>query len=46
MAEWLALPTGKRSNPSSIPVEVKTFFEGITSLEQYMACYFELNLNF
>ena len=46
MAEWLALQTGKREDSSSIPAEVKTLFGGIKSLEQYIACHFELNLNF
>ena len=43
MAEWSALQTGKRGDPSSIPAEVKTFFGGIKSFEQYNACHFELN---
>ena len=43
MAEWSALPTSKRGDSGSIPVEVKTFFEGIKGLEQYMANHFELN---
>ena len=46
MAEWLALQTGKREDSSSIPAKVKTLFGGIKSLEQYIACHFELNLNF
>ena len=28
MAEWSALQTGKRGDPSSIPAKVKTFFSG------------------
>ena len=46
MAEWSALQTGKRGDSSSIPAQVKTFFGGIKSLEQYIACNFELNKNF
>ena len=46
MAEWSALLTGKRGDSSSIPAKVKTFFGGIKSLEQYIGCHFELNLNF
>ena len=45
MAEWLALQTGKRGYPSSIPAEVKSFFGGIKILERYIACRFELNFN-
>ena len=29
VAEWSALPTGKRGDSSSIPAEVKIFFGGI-----------------
>ena len=43
MAEWSALQTGKRGDPSSIPAKFKTFFEGMKSLGQYIACCFELN---
>ena len=39
VAEWLALQTGMRGDSSSIPAEVKPFFEGNKSP-------FELNLNF
>ena len=44
MAEWSALQTGKRGDSSSIPAQVKTFFwRNLESLEQYVACHFELN---
>ena len=43
MAEWSALQTRKRGDSSSIPAQVKFFFEGIKSFEQYIACHFELN---
>ena len=35
MAEWSALQIGNRGYSSSIPAEVKTFFE------QYIACHFD-----
>ena len=37
MAEWSALQTGKRGYSSSIPAEVKTFFGGISNLEQCLS---------
>ena len=37
VAEWLALRTSKRRDSGSIPAEVKTFFGGFNSLEQYIA---------
>ena len=40
MAEWSALQTSKRGDPSSIPAGVKTFFGVIKSPEQYIACHF------
>ena len=40
VAEWAALQTGNRGDPSSIPAEVETFFGGIKSLKQYNACHF------
>ena len=43
VAKWSALQTGKRGDSGSIPVKVKTFFEGIKSLEQNIAPHFELN---
>ena len=43
MAEWSALETGMRGDPSSIPVGVETFFRGIESFEQNTAFRFELN---
>ena len=43
MAEWSALQTGKRGDSSSIPAESKLVFGEIMSLEQYIACHFELN---
>ena len=46
VAEWSALSTGNRGDPSSIPVKVKTFFGVIMSLELYIAYSFELNKNF
>ena len=45
MAEWSALQPSKRGMSGSIPAKVKIFFEGVKSLEQYIACRFELNLN-
>ena len=46
MAEWLALAPRVRGESSSIPTEVKMFFGGIKSLEQYIDSRFELNLKF
>ena len=46
MAEWSALPPRVPGDSSSIPAEVKTFFGGIKSLEQYIYSRFELNFNF
>ena len=46
VAEWLALRTSRRGDPSSIPAEVKPFFGGKKTLEQHIACRFELNFNF
>ena len=43
MAEWIALRTGNRGDPGSIPAKVKTFFGGIKIFEQQIACRFELN---
>ena len=45
MAEWSALQSSKRGDPSSIPAEVKSFFGGIKILERYIARRFELNFN-
>ena len=40
VAEWSALQTGDLGGSSSIPAGVKDFFEGIKSLEQYIASSF------
>ena len=45
MDEWSALPTTTHGVSGSTPAEAKTFYEGIKSLEHYIACRFELNLN-
>ena len=42
MAEWSALQTGKRGNPSSIPDKVKTFFRWIKCLVHYIDYLFNL----
>ena len=46
MAEWSALQTGKRGDPSSIPTDYKRFFEGIKSAEHYFNYHFEIGFNF
>ena len=43
VAEWSTLQTSKRGDSSSIPTQVKTFYGGIKSLEQYIAPHFELH---
>ena len=46
VAKWSALRSGTRGDSSSIPAKVKTFFGAFKSLQQQIANYFELILNF
>ena len=46
VAEWSALPAGKREDCSSFHANVKDFSRGIKCLEERLVKSFEFNLNF